>query len=280
MSKQHLFSIILVLQFSVMAAAGEKLVADAGGGKDGPRGKGKTFASAKELHKWVIDRYQGDDGKWKTKLVLTNRRGEKRTSHLLRMRKTRNNLSKTLLFYVSPSDVRGTATLTIEQEGEDDLQRMYIPAMKKHRRISSSRMGDKWSGTDFSYEDLREQEIEDFNYSEIKSETVQGQDCYYYSMTPKTSDKSSYSKIEQWVRKDILEPIQGKYYDKKGRFLKELKFMKLKKIQGIWTSHHWLMVNAQEKHKTEFFVTATKYNTKMQDSTFSPRAMTRVPNKF
>jgi hypothetical protein len=275
MSIRRLFSIIVIVQVS--AAAGEKLVAEAAAGKERPCGEGKTFASAKELHAWVIDRYQGDDGKWKTRLVLTNRRGEKRVSHLLRMRKTRNNLSRTLLFYISPSDVRGTATLTIEQEGEDDQQRMYIPAMKKHRRISSSRMGDKWSGTDFSYEDLREQEIEDFDYTELKSDSVQGQDCYHYALIPKTPDKSSYSKIEQWVRKDILEPIQSRYYDKKGRFLKELKFLKLRKIQGIWTSHHWLMVNRREKHKTEFFVTTTKYNSNMPDSTFSPRAMTRVP---
>lgn len=243
-------------------------------------GSNDAIKSARDVHDRVDKRYQGDDGSWKMTMILTNRRGGKRVSRLVRYRKKENGLYRTLLSYVSPADIRGTTTLTIEQEGEDDLQRLYLPAMKKHRRIASQDKGKPWAGTDFSYEDLQEQDLDDFAYTGLSSEMVDGHDCYHYFATPKTPDKSSYGKIENWIRKDNWEPVKGRYYDKKGRLLKELKFLKLRKIQGIWTSLRWVMENFKEKHKTEFIVSRVRYNAKLKERMFTPRSMSRVPEDF
>lgn len=239
-----------------------------------------VFARARDVHDYVDKRYQGDDGKYKLTLILVNKRGEERTSQMVRYRYERDHLSKVLLTYVSPADVRGTTTMTIEQKDADDIQRIYIPSMKKNRRIASSDKGRSWAGTDFTYEDLQEHEVDDWNYGELKTDTVDGHECYFYVTTPVTPDKSCYSRIENWVRKDILEPVRAKYWDEKGKYLKELNFRDLHKIQGIWSAMYWEMENAQEGHKTVFKVEKVIYNTGLKEDMFTPRSMVDVPLDF
>lgn len=242
---------------------------------------GRTvFTSAREVHDYVDKRYQGDDGKYKLTLTLVNKRGEDRTSQMVRYRYERDHLSKVLLTYVSPADVRGTTTMTIEQKDADDIQRIYIPSMKKNRRIASSDKGRSWAGTDFTYEDLQEHEVDDWNYGELKIDIVDGHECYFYVTTPVTPDKSCYTRIENWVRKDILEPVRAKYWDEKGKYLKELNFRDLRKIQGIWSAMYWEMENVQEGHKTVFKVEKVIYNTGLKEDMFTPRSMVDVPLDF
>lgn len=239
-----------------------------------------VFTSAREVHDYVDKRYQGDDGKYKLTLTLVNKRGEDRTSQMVRYRYERDHLSKVLLTYVSPADVRGTTTMTIEQKDADDIQRIYIPSMKKNRRIASSDKGRSWAGTDFTYEDLQEHEVDDWNYGELKTDIVDGHECYFYVTTPVTPDKSCYTRIENWVRKDILEPVRAKYWDEKGKYLKELNFRDLRKIQGIWSAMYWEMENVQEGHKTVFKVEKVIYNTDLKEDMFTPRSMVDVPLDF
>ncbi|MCK6473810.1 MAG: outer membrane lipoprotein-sorting protein [Planctomycetes bacterium] len=239
-----------------------------------------VFTSAREVHDYVDKRYQGDDGKYKLTLTLINKRGEDRTSQMVRYRHERDHLSKVLLTYVSPADVRGTTTMTIEQKDADDIQRIYIPSMKKNRRIASSDKGRSWAGTDFTYEDLQEHEVDDWSYGELKTDIVDGHECYFYVTTPVTPDKSCYTRIENWVRKDILEPVRVKYWDEKGKYLKELNFRDLRKIQGIWSAMYWEMENVQEGHKTVFRVEKVIYNTGLKEDMFTPRSMVDVPLDF
>lgn len=239
-----------------------------------------VFTCARDVHDFVDKRYQGDDGKYKLTLTLVNKRGEERASQMVRYRYERDHLSKVLLTYVSPADVRGTTTMTIEQKDADDIQRIYIPSMKKNRRIASSDKGRSWAGTDFTYEDLQEHEVDDWSYGELKTDIVDGHECYFYVTTPVTPDKSCYTRIENWVRKDILEPVRAKYWDEKGKYLKELNFRDLRKIQGIWSAMYWEMENVQEGHKTVFKVEKVIYNTELKEDMFTPRSMVDVPLDF
>ena len=244
------------------------------------------FSTAREVQECVKNRYQGDDAKMRLSLVLSNSRGEKRVTQLVRYRKKENGLYRTLLSYVYPTDIKGTATLTIEQSGADDLQRMYLPALKKLRRISSPDKGKSWAGTDFSYEDLQEQKLDDFEYSALNSELRDGHACFHYSVTPKAPGNSSYGKIESWVRKDILQPHQSLYYDKKGKCFKELNFKDYRKIEDarkvreIWTPLHLEAVHYEDKHSSDFIIEKVVYNTGIDDSMFTPRTMENVPENF
>jgi len=236
--------------------------------------------TARDVQKAMKDQYLGDTDKRMLTLMLFNKRGEERKSTLIRYRRKENGLWRTLLFYLEPADVRGTSTLTIEIANEDDLQRIYLPALKKNRRIPAADKGKSWAGTDFAFEDLQEREVDDFEYSAMDSVTVDGHDCYHYSTTPKPEIGSSYGKIENWVRKDIVQSLQAQYYDKKGVMIKILKFKKQEQIQGIWTSLHLEMTSVLDRTKTDFFTDKIVFNTPMDDSLFTERGMLNVSEKF
>jgi hypothetical protein len=239
----------------------------------------KEFKSAYEVHKYVDESYNGDNSSMKLTLILTNKRKEKRKRSLTRYR-VEKIPRKTVLCWVFPADLRGTATLTLEVEGKDDIQRIYLPAMKKIRKIASGDKGKSWAGTDFTFEDLQEQDLDDFNYSELKTVKLGDQECYYYSITPKTEDKSCYGKIVNWIRKDIMKPMRAAYYDKKGTFYKELQFRDYKKVQDIWTACRLLMIDHREKHQTDFLVDRIVYNRKLDEKIFSTQGMLDVPENF
>jgi hypothetical protein len=261
---------VLALSLSVAGAASTNAPAPAA----------VPLKTAREVQKAVKDQYVGDTDKRMLTLVLTNKRGEERTSTLIRYRKKDNGLWRTLLFYLEPADVRGTSTLTIEVANEDDLQRIYLPALKKNRRIPTADKSKSWAGTDFSFEDLQEREVDDFEYSALDSATLDGHECYHYFTTPKPEIGSGYGKIENWIRKDIVQSLQAHYYDKKGTLIKILKFKKQEQIQGIWTTLHLEMTSVLDQHKTDFLTDKIVFNTSMDDSLFTERGMLNVSEKF
>ena len=201
-------------------------------------------------------------------------------------RKRENGLVQSIYRFVAPADLRGTTTLTLEQKEGDDLQWMYIPALKKLRRIASVDKGKSWAGTDFCYEDLREKKLNDYEYSALDSQPVDGRDCYHYFMTPTGAGRSPYSKVEYWVRKDLVELIKGKYYDKNGRWFKEMNMTDLRPIQDakknreIWSAMHMEMINLDEKHRTDLFMHRIVYNSGVPDQVFSPQGIENVPESF
>lgn len=245
-----------------------------------------VLKTAREVQQAVNDRYRGEDSKLRLTLVLVNKRGEKRTNKLVRYRKKENGLVKSVLTYFSPRDVKGTATLAVGRNEGDDLQYMYLPALRKLRRIANADRGKSFAGTDWSYEDLREKKLDEYNYSKLTIETVVGHKCYHYSMTPKSRDDSAYGRIEYWVRVDNRERLRGDFYDRKGRLFKKLVIKRLKWVSDasgkrrICSPQHMEMHNIKDKHRSIFLVEKEVYNTGIKDNVFTPRGMNKVKNDF
>ena len=254
--------------------------------KVGAKASSAVLHTARDIEARVINRYRGEDSKLSITLVLTNSRGEQRSSQLVRYRQKTGAGVASILSYVGPADVKGTATLTVEQKGGDDLQWLYLPALKKIRRIAAADKGKSWAGTDWSYEDLQEKKLDDYQYSDLGTEVLDGHACHRYHMTPKTPGQSAYGRIEYWVRKDILELVQGRYYDKRDRLFKELRIKGLRKVldakglREIWTPHHMEMINVMEKHASLFLVDREIYNAGLPENLFTPRALECVPEHF
>lgn len=245
----------------------------------------EELKTSKEVYAWFRHRYRGEDFTSKMTLVLINRRGEKRTIEMLRFRQDKDGLVKQASCFLSPRDVRGTASLTVEQPG-DDLQRMYFPSMRKHRRVSNADKGKAWLGTDMSNEDLRERDMEEWDYLPLKRATVEGHDCYFITIVPKSVAKSVYSKVDYWMRKDIREFVMGRYYDKKGRCVKQMhlrdyrKTMDEKGKNAVYQAMYMEMYNFKDKHLSLFITDKIAYNVGLKDHTFSPRFLERFPTSF
>jgi outer membrane lipoprotein-sorting protein len=192
------------------------------------------------------------------RMVLLTSRGERRE----RKNTTFSVLSpngidsKLLVKFSYPADIKGTSFLQIEHiEGQDD-QWIYLPALKKSRRLVANNKKDSFVGSDFSYGDISLPKVDLYNHRLLGSETIAGRDCYKIESTPKsaaTRENSGYSRKITWIRKENFVEARVDYYDLAGRLLKvqlvgEAKL--LEPAKGRWFAVRREMVNRQTGHRT------------------------------
>lgn len=223
----------------------------------------------------VDNRYTGDDQIAEMTMTLIKSSGRKRVRKVKVWQKDYGKSDKSLMRFLEPADVRGTGFLVWEHEAKDDDQWLYLPAFKKVRRISTKEKEKSFMGTDFSYEDIGSHDLNDYNYTLLRSETFNDQDCYVIESVPKPEKKKSYSKIISWIRKDIFIAIRIDFYDKKGEFLKKLHAFNIGKIDGIWTTKRMEMENVQKKHITVLEFENIKYNIGLKNNIFTERNLTK-----
>ncbi len=237
--------------------------------------------SGLEIMQMVDARDDGDDLTQQMHQKLIDKRGNVRERQMVSFRKDYGKDSKSITYFVEPANVRDTAMLTWDYDGveKDDDQWLYLPALKKVRRISSSDRGDYFMGTDFTFEDVKQTpELEDYNWKNLGTEQIDGQDVWVVEAEPKTKalvKDLGYSKVRYYVRKDIHMYVRVDFWDRKGVELKHLVSTGIKQINGIWTATGGVMTNVQTGHKTELSFSAQQYNTGVSDRMFSERMLKR-----
>ena len=163
---------------------------------------------------------------------------------------------KSISIFENPKDVKGTKMLTHSHKGDDDDQWLYLPTVRRVKRISSSNKSSSFMGSEFSYEDLGSQEIEKYNYKWIKDVKIgkKGAKGWIIERVPKSN--SGYTKMVMTVAKKYMNPIKVEYYDRKKELLKVAKFSGFKKYKvgkkSMWRSNKIEMNNVQTKKKSIF----------------------------
>lgn len=192
-----------------------------------------------------------------------------------------NDLKRFLLVFLKPSDVRGTALLTHEKKTRDD-QWLYMPSHKKLQRIAKGSKKSYFMGTDFTYEDMEPEDINNYNYKILKSEILKVKkkryNCYVIKASPANREKkrsSGYSKRILWVDKKYLTTLQVKFYDRRGRLIKTQKSYGMKRVTGtVFRPSMTIMDNHRKKHKTLTKIKKRRINRKISDKTFNGRFIT------
>ncbi len=233
----------------------------------------------------IADRVEGRPG-YKTsestalQMILTNKRGKSRKREFLRYQMSTDGGKKTLMKFLRPRDIKDTGTLNQEVIGKDDIQHLYLPAAKKLRRISSSNKSQSWVGSDFSFEDLAEVDLDDFTFDFLGTEVFEGHTCYKYSMIPKDPENSMYSKQIRWARVGSFLPVRWEYFDKQGKLLKTLVANDFKKVNGIDYAWNLYMENVQEKHSTRLVRRWLKLDTGMDTGMVSIRHLKKSIERY
>jgi len=234
-----------------------------------------------EVMKLVEARDDGNDLIQKMKQRLIDKRGNVREREMISFSKDYGLDSKSVSYFLSPANVRDTAMLTWDyaDDAKDDDQWLYLPALKKVRRISSSDRGDYFMGTDFTFEDIKSTpELGDYNWTLVGSDKIDAFDVWVVDAEPKTKalvKNLGYSKVRYYVRKDIHMYIKVDFWDRKGRELKHLVSTGIQQIDGIWTATGGLMTNVQTNHQTELVLSDHQYNTGLSDRLFTERMIKR-----
>jgi len=243
--------------------------------------------AAREIMQKVEDRDDGETSASEMTMVLIDKRNNQRVRKIRGFRKNFGKDEKTISFFLSPADVKNTSFLSYDwdDENKEDDNWLYLPALRKVKRISSGNKKDSFMGSDFSYADMNGMEISEWEYSFLKpSDMVDGFDCWVIEGVPKREkqekviNETGYLKTVNWVRKDIFLVVRSMLYVNKGRKIKYFVASDIENIQGIWTAKKMTMKTTRQKeteHMTMLIFENIVYNSGVEDSLFTTQRMER-----
>jgi hypothetical protein len=211
-------------------------------------------------------------------MVLRNRHGDEST------RTFRNKTlevdadgDKSIAVFDRPTDIKGTAVLTYTHKAGPDDQWLYLPALKRVKRISSANKSGSFVGSEFAFEDLSSQEVEKYTYKWIRDEEcADGLDCWVFERYP-VDKHSGYTRQVLWMDKEHYRVHKIDYYDRKNDPLKTLTFGDYRQyLDHYWRAHELSMVNLQTGKSTELTFEKIDFRTGLGERDFDTAALKRV----
>lgn len=224
-----------------------------------------------------------DGSEASVKMTVIDDKGQKRERHLTMATKLYDGgkTEKRLYRFVAPADVQGTGVLVFDYEGKPDDVWIYLPALRKTRRIVSAQRTQSFMGSEFSYGDLNIPALDDFTYALAKEDTFAGEPCWVVEVLPKSrevADGEGYSKKTFWVSKEKLAILRGLYFDAGGALLKELLARQLTLLDAKQKRYRPLqmeMLNRQNGRRSVFESTNLTFAPALEDKTFSTATLER-----
>lgn len=214
-------------------------------------------------------------------MTLTNKRGQTRERKMRAWTKSKDeDLQDQLVRFLEPKDVEGVGLLTWEHADRDDDQWLYLPALHKVRRISSADQSDSFMGTDFSFQDMRSEKLDEHTYTIQREEAVEGRPCWVVeavASTPKQQEESGYGRRVIWVDQATFLQMKAEYYDKKGQLLKEFEAGNMNEVApGKWRHDMLYMENVQRGHNTRITFTNRSVGEEIDPDVFTERELRRA----
>jgi outer membrane lipoprotein-sorting protein len=215
------------------------------------------------------------DHKIEMTMILFDKGGGKRTRTLTSFgKKADPEAYKALAIFKSPPDLKNVGFLAHAHTFSDRDLWAYFPEYKRVRRIANTSQDDSFFGSDLSYDDFTgPANLDDFKFSILKEEDVDGKPCYVIEVTPKTHRK--YTKYIAWVAKDLWIQLKIDYYQDKDIYRSGV-FKDVRIIDQIPTAFRSEMENKKTQHKTEITVENAQYNTHFSDDLFTQRSLERA----
>lgn len=229
-----------------------------------------------EIVKTVEDRKKPKDIQTDLEMVLTNNKGKTRTNELRSISK--DDSEKQIIWFFSPADDKGVAFLKIEHDDRDDEMRLWLPAFKKVRRISSSKKGDAFMGSDISYEDMTSRELDEYTYKLLGKEDYTGQQCYKVEILPKPETDTDYSRHIEWITIDTHLLLYSESYDRAGDKLK-IRTMEYAELKGYLVPVKIHVENIKKKHTTQLSFNNLILDSSVDDDLFQEKNLKRMPGK-
>lgn len=211
-----------------------------------------------------------------TTMILINSQGDKKVRQLKMYSKEATDGTNSFIEFVEPADVKGTRFLTIGHKKGDDEQRLYLPALGKVRRISSSKKGGSFMGSDLNYFDMEDHDLTDFKYQYLRDGNYSTMDCFVVEMIP-LQDNAPYSKQIAWINKANYYVYKVECYEKNNQKdpMKTIVFLEVTNYQGVLLPQKMVVDHHFNKHKTLLSMTEQKVNIGLKDSIFSIQNLTK-----
>jgi hypothetical protein len=182
--------------------------------------------------------------------------------------------SKAIIRFTAPAEVKGVALLVINHPDKSSDQWMWTPAVGRDRRIALQDRSTRFFGTDFSFEDLEERDVDQYDYKLAGEEAIDGAPCWKIESRPRQGKTSQYTLSRVWVRKDNYVPAQ--YENLAGeQIVRRLHETDIRQVQGIWTACNLEMTDLRRNSRTILRIEKLEYNVPLKDEDFTVAALRR-----
>ena len=245
-----------------------------------------TDAAASELMRRVHTRPEGRTRAQTVRVELTDRRGVTRIEETRLQRLVqRDGVRRTRVEYLAPVNVRGTAFLTVDHvdASRDDDSWLYLPALRKVRRLPAADRGDSFFGTDLSYEEIKNDgrpDPADWEFTARGFERVDGVECVVVEGRPasvRVAAELGFSRGRWCVETGTLISRRTEFWDANGNALKVVSTLELSQIEGIWVAARIIAVNLKTGHRTVLGLRDIVIDAPMDTALFTQQRLTRGP---
>jgi uncharacterized protein len=238
-----------------------------------------------EVAQNVNARDEGQSVSRSIQFTLTDKRGKTREQQTRAFRQNGDEMKRSVIFYTDPANVAGTALLTYDyyEAGKEDDQWLYLPSMRKVRRVSAANRGDYFLGTDFTYYDMKHElnvEIESYHWQTLDREEVAGHDCFKVEAIPRdpaVAKDLGYSRVLFWIDAENWFKRKADFWDLGGNPLKTVFFRDIREVDGIWTAHELVAQNHKTGHTTVLRMSDIDYEADIDDALFTQVGLKRGP---
>jgi outer membrane lipoprotein-sorting protein len=210
-------------------------------------------------------------------MILHNRHGEesRRELQVLTLEMPDDG-DKSVSIFDEPRDIKGTALLTFSHKTGADDQWLFLPALKRVKRIASADKSGSFMGSEFAYEDIASQEVEKYTYKYLGDEPYEGADCFKVERYP-VDRYSGYKRQQVWIDKAEYRVMKVDYYDRKESLLKRLTFHSYRKyLDQYWRPDEMRMVNHQNGKSTRLLWSDYQFRKGLNRSDFTPEGLKRA----
>ena len=210
-------------------------------------------------------------------MVLRNKQGQESIRQIrVRTLEQQDDGDKSLTIFDEPADVKGTNFLSFTHKSGPDDQWLYLPALKRVKRISSRNKSGPFMGSEFAYEDLSSQEVEKFTYKYLRDESYEGMDCFVIERDP-VDKYSGYTRELVWIDKQEYRPHRVEFYDRKNALLKTLIYQDYHQyLDKYWRAHDMFMENHQTGKSTRLIWSDYQFQIGQTERDFDRNSLKRV----
>jgi hypothetical protein len=238
-----------------------------------------------EIMERVDARDDGDRAVQDMQMLLIDQSGSTRTRRLRMWRRDVGKDVQTILFFLAPADVKDTGFLTydFDDPDKDDDQWLYLPALKKSKRIATADKSGSFVGSDFSYADLTKRPLERYDYQLVETGEQDGVPVWQVEAVPNNPaeiDETGYTKIRYVVRQDNAVVVSADFTLRRGGRLKHYAVKRLEQIDNIWVATSMQMATRKGDvtlHETQLELEHVRFGQPMDDSRFSVRQLEKGP---
>jgi hypothetical protein len=211
------------------------------------------------------------------KMILRNRQGDESTREVrVRTLEVEGDGDKSLSIFDSPADVKGTAFLTFSHVNSPDDQWLYLPALKRVKRIASKNKSGPFMGSEFAYEDISSDEVDKYTYKYLRDENLDGTGTFVIERYP-VDRNSGYTRQVVWIDKEEYRPWKIDYYDRKNDHLKTLTFHEYRQyLDRYWRAMRYEMLNHQTGKSTTLLWEQYDFRTGLNDRDFDKNSLKRA----